>query len=154
MRAGVQYTEYYNDPAATSSLGPYADASLVYTYAPGSYAQIGFTELRNATDQVGVDSAGHITQDQESSVVYASINQPLTSKLTGSLVGHYQHSIYHDGQFGNQASDFYNLGINLNYAFTSNFSTEVGYNFDYYTSPVPDTSFTRNRIYMGLSASY
>jgi len=41
---GIQYTTYYNDPSATSSLGPYADASLIYTYASGSYAQLGVTQ--------------------------------------------------------------------------------------------------------------
>lgn len=153
-RAGVQYTKYYNDPAATSSFGPYADVSLIYTYASGSYAQIGFTQSRNATDQIQVDSAGHITQDQESSVVYASINHPLTAKLMGSLVGHYQHSIYNQGQYNNQTSDFYNLGVNLTYTFTRHLSSEVGYNFDYYTSDIPGLSYTRNRVYLGVSATY
>ena len=52
---GVQYTEYYNDPNSTSSLGPYADASLIYTYASGSYAQLGLTQSRNATDTVQIE---------------------------------------------------------------------------------------------------
>ena len=97
VKVGVQYTNYYNDPSSTSSLGPYADASLIYTYASGSYAQLGVTQSRNATETVQVDSTGQITQDQESTVVYGSINHPLTPKLMGSLVGHFQYSTYNDG---------------------------------------------------------
>jgi hypothetical protein len=151
---GVQYTTYYNDPSSTSSLGPYADASLIYTYASGSYAQLGLTQSRNATDTVRVDSQGHITQDQESTVIYGSINHPLTPKLMGSVVGHYQYSTYNQGQFNSQSAEFYNLGLNLSYAFTRHFSSDVGYNFDWYTTPVPGQDYTRNRIYLGVTASY
>jgi hypothetical protein len=150
---GVQYTEYYNDPSATSSLGPYADASLIYTYASGSYAQLGVSESRNATDTVQVDSQGHITQDQESTVVYASINHPLTPKLLASLLGHYQYSIFHNGQFNSQSAEFYNAGFNLSYAFNRHFSSDVGYNFDWYTTPVSGQGYTRNRVYMGVTAT-
>jgi len=154
IKAGVQYTTYYNDPSATTSLGPYGDASLIYTYASGSYAQIGVTEMRNATDTIQVNSSGQITQDQESTVVYASINQPLTPKLMGSVVGHYQYSIYHNGQFNSQSAEFYNVGLNLSYAFNRHFSSDVGYNFDWYTTPVQGQGYTRNRIYLGVTASY
>ncbi len=152
-KVGVQYTTYYNDPSSTSSFGPYADMSLNYTYSPGAYAEIGFTESRNATDAVEVNTKGQITQDQESSVIYASINHPLTAKLTGSIVGHYQYSIYHDSDLNNQSSDFYNLGLNLSYQFTPHFSTDVGYNFDYYTSAAGG-DYTRNRLYLGVTASF
>src|SRR6185312_9006434 len=152
-KVGIQYTTYFNNPAASSSLGPYADMGLVYTYAPGSYAQLGFTQSRNATDTVSVDSGGKITQDQESSVIYASINHPLTSKLMGSLVGHYQYSIYNQGSFNNQSASFYNVGVNLTYNFSRHFSSELGYNFDYYTSPAGG-NYSRNRIYLGFTASY
>ncbi len=151
---GVQYTDYYNDPSATSSFGPYADASLIYTYASGSYAQLGVTETRNATDTVQVNSNGQITQDQESTVVYGSINQSLTAKLTGSVLGRYQYSIYHNGQFNSQSSQFYSAGLNLSYAFNRHISSDVGYNFDWYTTPVSGQGYTRNRIYMGVTATY
>lgn len=154
IKAGAQYTTYYNDPSSTSSLGPYGDASLIYTYASGSYAQIGVTESRNATDTVQVDSQGHITQDQESTVVYGSINHPLTPKLMGSVVGHFQYSTYNQGQFNSQSAEFYNLGLNLSYAFTRHFSSDVGYNFDWYTTPVQGQDYTRNRIYLGVTATY
>src|SRR5260221_3477985 len=84
VRLGAQYTDNYNDPHSTTSIGPYASASLVYTYSAGSYAQIGLTHSRNATDQIAPDTTGHITQDQESTIVYSSVNHRLTPKLTAS----------------------------------------------------------------------
>jgi hypothetical protein len=153
-KVGVQYTEYYNDPSAQSSLGPYADASLIYTYASGSYAQLGLTQMRNATDQIGVNQQGQITQDQESTVIYGSINHPLTPKLMSSLVGHFQYSTYNGGACNSQSAEFYNLGLNLSYAFTRHFSSDVGYNFDFYTTAVPGQDYTRNRIYLGVIVSY
>ena len=151
---GVQYTEYVNDPGSQRSLGPYADAALIYTSASGSYAQVGVTQSRNTTDTVQINSSGQITQDQESTVAYFSVNQMLTPKLTGSLVGHFQYSVYNDGFYNNQSSEFYNVGVNLSYAFNRHFSSDLGYNFDWYTTPVPGQEYTRNRVYMGVTATY
>src|SRR5208282_1646569 len=33
-KGGVQYTDNYNDPSGATSLNPYADLSLIYTYLP------------------------------------------------------------------------------------------------------------------------
>jgi hypothetical protein len=153
-KAGVQYTDNYNDPSASTSLNPYADLSLIYTYLPGSYAQIGFTQTQNATDQVTPDSNGHITLDTESSTVYASINHKLTPKLLGTIIGRWQHSIYNGGLYNNQAVDYYNLGANLSYSFNQHFSADAGYNFDDFVSQIPGSNYTRNRIYLGVSAAY
>ena len=153
-KVGVQYTEYVNDPSSSSSLGPYADASMIYTYASGSYAQLGVTQSRNTTTTVQINSSGQITQDQESTVAYGSINQLLTPKLTASLVGHFQYSVYNDGYYNSQSAEFYNLGVNLSYAFTRHFSSDLGYNFDWYTTPVPGQEYTRNRVYLGVTATY
>jgi hypothetical protein len=153
-RAGVQYTDYYNDANSTSSLGPYGSLSLVYTYGPGCYAQIGFDQTRNATDEIGINSSGQITQDQESSIVYASINHQITSKLKASVVGHFQNSTYYNGQFNSQSSQFYNGGVNLAYDFARHFTGNIGYNIDYYTTPVPGENYSRNRVYVGVTVSY
>lgn len=155
IKAGMQYTTYYNDPSAAASLGPYGDASIVYTYAAGSYAQLGLTESRNATETVRVNTAGQVTQDQESTVVYGSINHSLTPKLTASLVGHFQYSTYNDGQFNNQSSQFYNLGLDLSYSFNRHLSSDIGYNFDYYTTASAlGQDYNRNRVYLGITATY
>ena len=152
---GAQYTTYYDDSGAGNSLGPYADASLIYTYASGSYLQFGLSQTRNATDAVGVNSQGQITQDQESTVVYASINHSITPKLVGSVVGNFQYSIYNGGSVNNQTADLYDLGLNLTYNFTRHFSADAGYNFDWYTTASSlMQDYTRNRVYLGVTATY
>ena len=151
-KGGMQYTDNYNDNA--TSLNPYADISLIYTYLPGSYAQFGFTQTQNATDQVTPDSNGNITLNTESSTVYASINHKLTSKLLGTVIGRWQHAVYNQGLYNNQAFNYYNLGVNLSYSFNQHFSVDAGYNFDNLVSKVQGNNYTRNRIYLGVSATY
>jgi len=156
-RVGVQYTDSYNDPSSSSSVNPYADLSMVYTYLPGSYAQFGFTQTENATEQVGytaTGSNGNIALFTESSTVYASVNQKLTPKLMGTVLGRWQHSVYNGGLYNNQADNYYSFGANLSYAFNQHFSAEAGYNLDYLQSSIPGNLYSRNRVYLGVSAAY
>jgi len=153
-RVGVQYTEYYNDSTSSPTVGPYALVSATYTYTPGSYAQIGFIHQRNATDIIAPDASGRITQDQESSMVYGSINHHITPKLLGTLLGSVQYSSFNEGQFANNSDVDYSLGLNLNYAFTKHFSAEAGYNYDDLTSNISGRGYTRNRVYLGVTAAF
>jgi hypothetical protein len=154
-KGGVQYTDNYNDPSGATALNPYADLSLIYTYLPGCYAEVGFTQMQNATDQVSPDpSNGSIAMSTESSTVYASINHKLTAKLLGTVIGQWQHSVYNQGSYNNQADDYYSLGVNLSYSFNQHFSVDAGYNYDDLTSKIPGYNYTRNRIYLGVTATY
>jgi hypothetical protein len=154
-KAGVQYTDNYNDPLSTTSLNPYVDLSLIYTYLPGSYAQLGFTQTENATDQVALDNnTGRITLFTESSTVYTSLNHKLTPKLLGTIIGRWQHSVFSGGFYNKQANDYYNLGLNLSYTFNPHFSADVGYNFDDLVSKIPGYGYARNRVYLGVTAAY
>jgi len=161
-KAGLQYTDDYNDPLSSPSVAPYAVVSVIYTYRPGSYAQIGFNQQRNATDVIGLNSTtstnsanfGKITQDQESSVVYASINHQITPKLMGTVIGSWQYSTFEGGVYNNVADTYYSLGLNLSYTFTPHFSAEAGYNFDDIQSDIYQRGYTRNRVYIGVTAAY
>jgi len=136
-------------------LNPYADLSLIYTYLPGCYAEVGFTQMQNATDQVSPDPYnGSIAMSTECSTVYASINHKLTAKLLGTVIGQWQHSVYNQGSYNNQADDYYSLGVNLSYSFNQHFSVDAGYNFDDLTSQIPGYNYTRNRVYLGVTAVY
>jgi hypothetical protein len=156
-KAGIQYIDYYNPVAGvptTSQTSPYADLSATYTYLPGSYAQVGFRQMRNATDVVGTVINGKITEDQESSVVYASINHKFTPQLTGNVLGNVQYSTFNGGQYNSQSQTWYTLGANLSYSFNPHVSAEVGYNYDYLTSDVPGQEYKRNRVYVGVTGTY
>jgi hypothetical protein len=151
-KAGVQYTDDYNDH--TTSFGPYADATLTYTYAPGAYAEIGVTHSRNATDEVAFNVNNGVTLDQESTVVYGSINHKITPKLLATLIGQIQFSTFKGGAINNQTETFFSAGLNLDYAFTQHVSAEVGYNFDHDDSTVAGRSYFRHRIYVGITGNY
>ena len=157
-QAGIQYFDYYNSATTTSSseseVDPYADVSLTYTYLPGSYLQLGFTEKQIATDVAGVNGNGQVTQGEQASTIYGSINQKITSKLTGSLIGSYQYGTFSKGQSNGEVDNFYGLGVNLTYAFNRHFSAEVGYNYDDLNSNIADRGYSRNRVYLGVTAAY
>ena len=155
VRGGVSYTDNYNDPMHMSpSWVPYADVSLSYTYLPGSYVQLGFTHDISATDQVAPDSAGHITQYAESSVVYLDVNHRFTPKLLGTVIGRVQYNTYQSGLAGSLDETDYGLGLNLNYQINQHFSVDAGYNYDNVVTSIAGGGYTRNRVYLGLSANY
>jgi hypothetical protein len=154
-KVGVQYTEDYNDSLSSPTVAPYVIFSATYTYLPGDYLQLGFDQARNATDVVSPNPTdGRITQDQESSYLYASINHHLTPKLLATIIGSWQYSTFNEGAFNDQSDKTYSLGLNLNYAFTKHFSAEAGYNYDNLQSDIAGRGYSRNRVYLGVAAAY
>lgn len=154
-KGGLTYSDPYADPLGSTSYAPYAMASATYTYTQGSYVQAGFQHTLNATDVVAPDlTTGKITEYQESSVAFVSINHQITPKLLGSLIGNWQYSTFHGGVYGSDADSLYDAGLNLNYSFNMHFSANAGYNFDYLNSGIPGRDYKRNRVYLGVSAAY
>jgi hypothetical protein len=155
---GAQYNDNYNDPLNTSSstsFAPVANVSLNYTYTTGSYLQLGVSQSENSTDVVAPNTSnGSITEYQYSTVLFADVNQRITEKLMGSLLGRYAYSTYQGGQFDSSANNEFNVGVNLSYQITRHFSAEVGYNYDDLQSEVPGQGYSRNRVYIGMGASY
>ena len=155
-RVGASYSDSYNDPLQTStSLNPYVDLNVSYTYIPGSYVQIGFTHDVNSTDIASLDSGGHLTQYQESSTLYADINHRITSKLLATAVGRVQYSDYiSNGSTTGSADTVYSVSLNLNYQINRHFAVEAGYNYDDLVSDIVGRSYDRSRVYLGLIANY
>jgi len=159
-QAGIQYADYYNPPAgapSTSQVSPYAKLSGTYTYLPGSYMQLGFTQSRSATDTVA-PSSGKVTLDQESSVVYATLNHQITARLAANITGQIQYATFNGGALDNQSQTWYSLGLNLAYNINPHVSAEIGYNFDDVTSAsgngVNQPGYERNRVYLGVTGTY
>jgi Putative beta-barrel porin 2 len=153
-QAGAQATAYYNNTQTPNFITPYVNATASYTYAPGSYVQLGFLHEQNAASISSTGSNGNITQGQQSSVFSASIEHQITAKLSGSLVGSLQSSRYYQGAYNNNSDYIYAFGANLTYAFNQHFSSELGYNFDDVQSNIPGNSYSRNRVYLGVTATY
>lgn len=159
IRAGVSYTEYYNDPTTDASYTPYVDATIKYAYAPASSVQAGFSYDRNATDVVGLYSTvGGYTVDAESAVFFAAVTHSFDPRFFANLVAQFQNSKLNGGAYDNQNEQYYLLGLDFEYKFNAFFSGHVGYNYDRLDSDVMSggvkRSFDRNRVYIGVTASY
>jgi hypothetical protein len=157
VRLGAQFLDYPDAPAGSddSDISPYADASLTWTYNPGSYLQLGVRHQINQTDiayQIGTLQTP--TLSQESTAVYGVVNHRITPKLTGSLLGHFQHSTFIGGNADGESDLIFLAGVNLTYQINAFLNAEAGYNFDRLDSDLGDRSYSRNRVYIGLRAAY
>ncbi len=157
-RLGAQYTDY-NEIGDTAA-NPYADVSATYVYLPGSAVTLGVRHTRNATDIVEVDASGSPTLDQETTVLFGELTHQITPQLIGSLTGQYQMSTFNGGAYDDKNESIFLVGINLEYRFNRHWSAEIGYNYDMLDSDVRDglgreaRSYDRNRVYVGVRASY
>ena len=156
--AGFLYVDNYNLPSfdhqSPDSYLPTANISVTYTYLPGDYVQVGFTQSQNPAATSDLSPDGSITLFQETSVLYATINHQITPKLTGSLIGHYQYSTYVGGANNGAPQDWYTFGMNLAYALTPFISIDAGYNFYYLTTAGPLLGYSRNVGYGSITASF
>ena len=154
VEVGAQFTDYPNrlsvDPDSTAS--PYVAANATWTYNPGSYLRFGVTHKRNATD-VAFRNAATPTLDQESTGIYGTVNHRITPNMTGSLLGQFQHSTFKGGIDDGKVELLGTLGVNLSYQVNSFVSADAGYNYDRLDSEI-GRSYTRNRLYFGLRATY
>jgi len=156
VRVGAQIIDYYNLPGTTESdVAPYADANITYRMTPDSSAQLGVRHSRIATDAAALD--------QDNTTVYASLSYRILPPFTASLLGQYQFNEFQNGQpssvgssvsFKDQTENFFLIGLNLTYEINKFLAAEAGYNYDRLDSDVGFRSFTRNRVYIGLRASY
>jgi hypothetical protein len=143
-RVGGQYTDYYN--RGDDNVSPYADANVIYRYNRGNTIQVGITHSRNATDVTSLD--------QETTVLYGSINHKITPNLVGSLLVQGQHSTFEGGANDGDGENFLISGLNLTYHINPHFLAEAGYNFDRLDSDLGGRSYSRNRVYLGVRATY
>lgn len=154
-RVGAMLNDYPNADEVPgwddSTITPWGDLRLTWTYNPGSYLSLGLVHTLNQTDVAA--------QNQESTAVFATLNHRITPRLTGSLRGHFQYSSYESGYYDGDADLLILADANLSYAFNPNLSAEAGYTFDRLDSDIqyaPGTSrsYSRNRAYIGLRATY
>jgi Putative beta-barrel porin 2 len=153
IRAGASYTDYYNDPTQSASVTPYVAGDLKYTYAPESYLDVGISYDRNATDVVGLLGSGSYTVDSQAAVLFATVNHRITPQLFVNFTGQFQNNIYNGGAYNDKTEQYYLMGLNFEYRFNRYFSGDVGYEYDNLQSQLGRT-YDRNRVYIGITASY
>jgi hypothetical protein len=152
VQAGASYYDYYN--LNTTSFGPYARLSLTYVYMEESSIQAGFQEGREATDVIGANAS--LVRDTESSVAFANVRQRIVPHLFANLNGTAQRATFDGGGPGlnGKVENFLEFGANLEYQFNPHFSAQAGYDFDRLDSDLGDRSYSRNKVYIGATASY
>jgi len=150
VRAGGQFTEYPKAAAGSSKsiVSPYFDLNGSYAYTSGSYVQLGVKHTRNQTDI----AAG--TLDAESTTVYGSVNHAVTAKINASLLAQYQNSSFNQGVANNKEDNLFMVGVNLGYKINEFLSAEAGYNYDRLSSDLGQRSYYRDRVYIGIKATY
>jgi hypothetical protein len=160
LRGGARYTEYPDalPGAMDDTFSPYADASVTYAYSPGSYAQLGVRHDRNQTDLFDFYT-GDYTLDQQTTAVYGVVNHKITAKLSANVMGQVQYGEFRGGPNTDSKVDaLYLVGVNLAYQFNPHFSSEIGYNYDRLDSDIYmggyARGYDRNRVYIGVKASY
>jgi hypothetical protein len=156
VRIGAQFVEFYNLPGKSQDeITPYADANMTYRMTPDSAVQLGVRHSRIATDAAALD--------QENTTVYGSLSYRILPPLTASVLGQYQYNTFQGGQpstigstvtFRDKTENFWLVGVNLTYEINKFLAAEAGYNYDRLDSDLNFRSFTRNRVYIGLRASY
>lgn len=156
LRLGAQLTEYYNLPGKDKdTISPYADGNITYKMTPDSWVQVGVRHARVATDGAALD--------QENTTFYGSLNYRILPPLTASLLGQYQYNTFEEGEaafagsnitFKDKVENFWLVGINVAYEINKFLAAEIGYNYDHLDSDLDFRSFSRNRVYVGLRASY
>ncbi len=153
-RGGIQYNDYFNSPDGETDVSPYAKVSAKYVYAPESFLEVGFQESRSPYDLTGGSSTNYV-RDVEASLIYASLRHQIVPNLFGSLTGTFQNSTLNavGKEFDNKTEQFYTVGLNLEYRINPFLSTEIGYNYDKLQSDL-GRDYDRNRVYIGLTASY
>jgi hypothetical protein len=156
VRLGGEYIDYYKLlPSHTSKLSPYVDVSLTDQYQPKCSAQIGVKHLYSATDVVGSPGSSPVL-DSSTTAAYASVNHAVSDKLTATVLGQAQFSTFEGGGQGynGQGEAFFVAGLNIAYHINEWWITEAGYNYSKLNSDLPDRSYTRNFVYLGVRATY
>lgn len=156
---GANYADYFNDPTTQGDWSPYVSLSGKYNYGPESYVSVGFTHDRNSTSITSPNALANntfqVTEDQESSTIFASLNHRFTSKIYGSVIAQMQSSTFNGGAVDNESEQYYLAGLDLEYRFNMHFAGHVGYNFDHLEAPAAvGGSWNRNRVYLGVTATY
>lgn len=155
VNGGIRYTEFYNSVFQETDTGPYVTASLSYKAAADTTLNFQFTEDFSSSDIVG-------TQDEpvrgyQNATFDAWISHRLLAALYATLRGTYQNSSVIGGgvSLDGKTTEFYSVGLNLEYKINEHMSVQVGYNHDALSSEASiRPSYDRNQCYIGATASY
>jgi hypothetical protein len=71
-----------------------------------------------------------------------------------TVIGRVQYTTYNGGAADSLTTTDYGVGVNLSYQVNNHLSFDTGYNYDDVVSDLANYSYTRNRVYLGVTATY
>jgi hypothetical protein len=156
VKVGAQYYDYYGDPEGGTEWSPYVAADLNYRLQTKTALGAGFSYSRSAADIAGQGTVTDFVKDTEVALLYGTLTHEIVARLLGTAKATLQHATYNGGGPGVDGESylFFQLGFDLGYQFTPNFSAHVGYNYDDNSSDISGQSYDRNRVYVGVTAGY
>jgi hypothetical protein len=153
IRVGAQIADYYN--AEEDEIRPYADAMFGYTYADGSRVQLGVKTGMIATDIAVAQDLSGVTLGANSTTTFLGVNHRLTSKLNAQARGMWHAlSYFGESSYADEWDNYYTVDVGLTYTLNTYVALEGGYLWDRLDSDIPNRSYTRNRAYLGVRATY
>lgn len=150
IKGGVQIVDYPNNPSADTEVSPYVQGSLRYAYRATSSLEAGVSLMRSPTDAFNPAGSSYVL-DSQSLVFYAAWVHEILPHLFSNLNGSYQQQRFNGGTLDGDDGYYYRVGASLGYEFTKNLSANVGYNWDQADNYA---SYNRNRVYIGMTATY
>jgi predicted porin len=144
FRLGGEYREFEGEPSTTT---PYAEFSLKYDYAKGSFVSAGYTyDLEES-------SAPDTYLDEKVNRMFVNIQHQFTPLFVGSASMDYEPStlIGKPGISGNVSEDSTHAGVALTYLPSKNWSVTASYDYDFVDSGVSSRGMNRSRT--GVSAT-
>jgi hypothetical protein len=145
FRLGAEYRTLAGLPDQTS---PYAEFSLKYDYAKGSFVSAGYTYDLEET------SAPNQFSDERVNRMFVNVQHKFSALIVGSASIDYEPStlVARPGQGPNIEEDTTHAGVALTYLPTKNWSIIASYDYDFVDSALSYRGLERTRY--GLSATY
>lgn len=156
VKAGAQFYDYYGDPTKEGQWSPYVNANTRYLFRSTTSVDLGFSYSRSAADLAGQSGNTDYIRDTEVALVYGNLSHEIVPKLVGTAKGTLQYATYNGGGVGynDESYLFFQIGLDLAYQFSPYVSAHVGYNYDDNDSDIAGRSYSRNRVYIGVTAGY
>ncbi|MBL9167845.1 MAG: hypothetical protein JNN07_08910 [Verrucomicrobiales bacterium] len=150
LEGGAQIAEFKRADLS-SDVSPYVSLSSTYLYQEDCYAQLGLTVDRSATDIVS-------SADVQTMSPYFSINHKITPRINAGGLLRYNQFKYHapGAAVDGGTENFITAQLNVDYKISQYFTATATYNFDDLggDTQFADRSFTRNRVFLGVRATY
>ncbi|MEI6389667.1 MAG: outer membrane beta-barrel protein [Verrucomicrobiota bacterium] len=155
FRAGASYNDYYNNDSNQNGLAPYALLSLRWTYNPQCYVEGGFTyDFTTGTAFNPANGKGDLTLGAYAASLYGTVRHQITGKLSGSIIAQIQNDNYYGGSYNNANQNYFLLYLGLEYQFNHYVSAQIGYDYDNVWGDIAQQNYNRNRVYLGVTATY